>query len=96
MVLLGFGLDVMHLQVSGVISLALTALSPGLRAPGAPKMTPCPLNVRICLIVNSMFYIPTSYGPAELCFGYDALLCLGYYISRAHGPFNRFKGHLGS
>ena len=96
MVLLGLGLDVMHLRVSGVISIALTALSQGLKAPGAPKITTCPHNVRISLIVDSMFYIPASYGPVELCFGYDAPVCLGYYIFRAHGPFNRFKGPLGS
>ena len=92
MVLLGFGLDVMHLQVSGVISFALTALSLGLRAPGAPKMTPCPLDVRISFTVASMFYISASYGPIELYFGSDALVGLCYYILRAHYPINRIRG----
>ena len=35
-------------------------------------MTPCPLNVRISLIVASIFHISAVYGLIGLCFGYDA------------------------
>ena len=39
-----------------------------------------------------MFHISVSYGPIELCFGYDALLSFCYHISRAYDPINRFRG----
>ena len=52
------------------------ALSLGLGAPGAPKMTRCPLNVGITLIVALIFHILAVYGPIGLCFEYDAPVCL--------------------
>jgi hypothetical protein len=48
-------------------------------------MTPFPLNVRISLIVASIFYISAVYGPIGLCFGYEAPMGFCYHISRAHG-----------
>ena len=82
----------MLLSVSAIIFLELLALSVGLRAPGTPKMSPCPLNVGISLIVATILQISASYGPIELYFGYDALVGLCYYILRAHDPINRIRG----
>ena len=55
MVVLGCALDMVFLWVSANIYLELMALSLGLGAPGAPKMTKCPLNMQISLIVATMF-----------------------------------------
>ena len=81
MVLLGFGLNMMLLWVSASISQELLALSLGSEAPGSP----CPIIMRISLIVASNFYLSARFGLIELCFGYDALC---YLISRAHDPMS--------
>ena len=47
MVQLDCALNMMLLCVSDMMSLELMALSLGLGAPGAPKMTPYPLNVQM-------------------------------------------------
>ena len=65
-------LNMMLLCVSAIIALELMVLSLGLWAPGTPKMNPCFLNVRISLIVASIFHISTVYGLIGLYFGYDA------------------------
>ena len=75
-------LNMMLLYISAIISLEFMALSLGLRA---PRMTPCPLNVRISLIVASIFHISAVYSPIGLCFGYDVRIGFCYHISRAHG-----------
>ena len=85
MVLLGCALDMMLLWVSAIISLKPIALSLGLGAPRAPKMTPCPLNVRISLIVASILQISAVYVLIGLGFGYDAPVGLCYHIFKAHG-----------
>ena len=85
----------MLLCVSDMISLELMALSLGLGAPGAPKMTPCPLNVRISLIVASILEISSVYGLIGLRFGYDALVGLCYHVFKAHGPITGFRGPWG-
>ena len=50
-------LNMMLLFVFAIIALELMAISLDLGAPGARKMTPCPLNVQISLIVASIFHI---------------------------------------
>jgi hypothetical protein len=65
-------LDMMLLLVSAIKYLKFMALSLGLGVLGTPKMSLCPLNVRISLIVASIFYISAVYGPIGLFFGYDA------------------------
>ena len=40
----------------------------------------------VSFIVAPMFHIRASYGPIELCFGYDALLGLCYHTFRAYDP----------
>ena len=71
-------LNMMLVCVSAIMALELMALLLGLRAPGAPKMTPCP---QISLIVVSIFHILAVYGPVGLCFGYDAPVGFCYHIS---------------
>ena len=68
------------------------ALSLGLEAPGAPKMTQSPLNVPIPLILALIFHISDVYGPIGLCFGIDAPMGLCYIVSKAHGPITKFRG----
>ena len=82
----------MLLCVFAIITLELMAISLGLGASGAPKMTPCPLNVQISLIVASIFHIPAVYGPIGLCFGYDAPVGFWYLIFKTHGPITRSQG----
>ena len=48
-------LNMMLLYVSAITALDLMTLSLGLGAPGAPKMTPCPLNGQISLIIVPSF-----------------------------------------
>ena len=55
MVLLSCALDMMPLRVFATTYLELMAPSLDLGAPGAPKMTICPLNMQISLIVASIF-----------------------------------------
>ena len=69
-------------------------LSLGLGAPGAPKITICPPNVRITSVLTIIFDISVVYDPIELCFGYDTPVGLCYHISRAHGHIIGFRGPL--
>ena len=68
------------------------ALSLGLEASGALKMTQSLLNVRISLILALIFHISDVSGPIGLCFGFDAPMGLCYNVSKAHGPITKFRG----
>ena len=95
MVVLGCALDMVLLWVSVIEYLEDMVLSLGLGAPGDFKMTPCPLNARISLIVASIFHISAVCGCIRLCFGYGAPVGLCYHICGAHAPINRFRGPWG-
>ena len=86
MVVLGCVLDMVLLWVSAIIYIELMALSLGL---GAPKITPCPLNVQRSLISASIFHISAVYAPVGLCFRYDAFVGL---ILFSFTPTIRFRG----
>ena len=95
MVQLSCALEMRLLRVSAIISLGLMTPSLGLRAPGAPKVTMCPPNARITLILTLIFDISFDYGPNELCFGYGTLVGVCYQITRAHSAIIRFRGPWG-
>ena len=95
MVELSCALDMKLLWVSAIISLGLTTLSLGLGAPGAPKITICPPNERITLVVTLIIDILVVYHQIEPCFGYDTPVGLCYHISEAHGPIHRFRNPWG-
>ena len=96
MVFFGCAFDMMLMWVSAIITLELMTLSIGLGGPVAPKTTPCPLNVQISLIVDSIFQISAIYGLFWLCFRYDADVGLCYHIFRAHGPITEFRAPCGT
>ena len=73
MVQLGCALDTILLCVSAIISLEPMAGLLGLGAHKTYKTILCPPDVQIFLIVDSIFYISTVYGPIGLCFEYDAV-----------------------